>query len=404
MITSEKNVLNYSNRIICNPYFQYGASWTIVVFLYLLDWSYKYPKLSVSLMFFLLATCMLTLVLAYKTHKQKKFSYNSLKTPDDYYSWIMNKTKWIYFLLCLEFVAFKGVPLYLYMKGMTDTRAYMEFGIPILHIVVFNSVMLLFYFSSYCFFSAGGVNHFIKPMVINFLAPILFMSRGTCVYMLFGMFLIYLMSGKNAMKTLLKLIPFAILALYMFGIMGNLRIGDPDGKLIKQWGGATETFDKSGVPSEFFWSYVYITSPLGNLQNAVDQYKLIDRPSTGVLPLVVNEILPMFISKRVDLPDLTNRDYYYVDPTMVVGSTYFDPFLTWGWGGMILVFLCILFYITLMERLIPSDSPFRVPLYVVLANLAFFSLFDNMLVFMGLFPQLVLIFLFRNLKISKSSI
>lgn len=51
-----------------------------------------------------------------------------------------------------------------------------------------------------------------------------------------------------------------------------------------------------------------------------------------------------------------------------------------------------------MIRIIPKDSVVRVPMYIVLTILTFFSLFDNMLVYMGLFPQLVFIYLLRKWK------
>lgn len=65
---------------------------------------------------------------------------------------------------------------------------------------------------------------------------------------------------------------------------------------------------------------------------------------------------------------------------------------------MIIVFLFILIYVFVMIKIIPKDSVVRVPMYIVLTILTFFSLFDNMLVYMGLFPQLVFIFLLRKWK------
>lgn len=208
-------------------------------------------------------------------------------------------------------------------------------------------------------------------MLINLLGPLLFMSRGSVLYMIFGLFLLYLMSGRNAMKVLIRLVPSSLIVLYLFGLMGNLRMNDPEGKLILRWGGASQKFEESSVPKEFFWSYVYITSPLGNLQNAINQKKNFRDDSFGFIPLIINEVCPMFISKRINIPEPKDRANYYVDPTMVVGSTFFDPYLTWGWGGMIIVFLFILIDIFVMIRIIPKDSVVRVPMYIVLTILTF---------------------------------
>lgn len=396
-----------SNRIICNPLFLYAVSWFIVVCLYLLNWSDKYPAISFNLFTFLLLTSLLSLILAIKTHKNKDFEYKALVNPLNYYKWVMKQTRRVYFLLCIEFIYFQTIPLISYLRGNADSSLYMDFAMPIVHIFVLNGLLLLFYFSSYCYFSqGGGKNCFIKPMLMNLLGPLLFMSRGSVLYMIFGLFLLYLMSGRNAIKVLIRLIPSSLIVLYLFGLMGNLRMNDPEGHLILRWGGASQKFEESLVPKEFFWSYVYITSPLGNLQNAVNQKKNYGDESLGFIPLIINEVCPMFISKRINIVEPKDSSIYYVDPTMVVGSTFFNPYLTWGWGGMAIVFLFILIYVFVMLKIIPKDSAFRIPMYIVLTILTFFSLFDNMLVYMGLFPQLVFIYLLRkrNFKVNSKNI
>ncbi len=388
-----------SNRIICNPLFLYAVSWFIVVFLYLLGWSDKYPIISFELLIFLLITSLLSLIFSIKTHKNKDFEYKALVHPLNYYKWVMKQTRRVYFLLCIEFIYFQTIPLIAYLSGNADARLYMDFAMPVVHVFVFNGSLFLFNFSSYCYFSqGGGTNSFIKPMLMNLLVPLSFMSRGALLFMIFCLFLLYLMSGKNAMKVLIGLIPSSLVVLYLFGLIGNLRMNDPEGKLILQWGGASQKFEDSFVPKEFFWSYSYITSPLGNLQNAINQKKNFRDDSSGFIPLIINEVCPMFISKHINIPEPKDRANYYVDPTLVVGSTFFDPYLTWGWGGMIIVFLFILIYVFVMIKIIPKNSVVRVPMYIVLTILTFFSLFDNMLIFMGLFPQLVFVYLLRKWK------
>lgn len=58
------------NHFICNPFFLYFASWSIVVGLYLLGWSDIYPIISGKLLFFLTVTCIISLLLALYTHKK----------------------------------------------------------------------------------------------------------------------------------------------------------------------------------------------------------------------------------------------------------------------------------------------------------------------------------------------
>ena len=82
-----------SNRIVCNPFFLYSVSWFIVVFLYLLNWSDKYPLISSNLLFFLLATSLLSLIFSVKTHKNRDFEYKALVNPLNYYKWVMKQTR-----------------------------------------------------------------------------------------------------------------------------------------------------------------------------------------------------------------------------------------------------------------------------------------------------------------------
>lgn len=72
------------------------------------------------------------------------------------------------------------------------------------------------------------------------------------------------------------------------------------------------------------------------------------------------------------------------------------PYTIWGWSGMILVFGAVMSVIAIFSLLVSRKSVLFVPLVVILSILSFFSLFDNMLIFVGLYPQLLLIFLMRN--------
>ena len=64
----------------------------------------------------------------------------------------MKQTRRVYFLLCIEFIYFQTIPLIAYLRGNADHRLYMDFAMPIVHILVLNGVLFLFYFSSYCYF------------------------------------------------------------------------------------------------------------------------------------------------------------------------------------------------------------------------------------------------------------
>lgn len=275
---------------------------------------------------------------------------------------------------------------------------YKEVGVPFLHVVVINFIAFLFYFSSYCFFSAGNNRYkFLKPMLFSILMPIIYMNRGEVMFLLFGFFLIYLMQAKKIGNKILLLVPVILLILYVFGMAGNFRSNDPSGEYILKIGGASDGFVNSVIPHEFFWGYVYIASPLGTLQNAMNLKKdNSDRVSNGDMVLV-HEIMPKFLSKRLDYPKV-DSDPYKVVNELTVGTTFFDCYVTWGKRGMWMVFIAMMLYCVIMLSIVPYKSIVRIPLLCTLSTMTFFSLFSNMITYMAIFPQIVIVFLLRNKK------
>lgn len=217
-----------------------------------------------------------------------------------------------------------------------------------------------------------SINIFLFPVLINFLPFLLCVSRGFILYMLFGFFLIALMSCKKVGKVICTLIPIGLLILYLFGLMGNMRIDDSEGNIILNIGEAKTEFRDSGIPSEFFWAYLYISSPLGNLQNTIDKTKRFDPETSNWLNLVVNEMLPVTISKRIGLR-MTDRGKYLISDALTVGSTYMGPYTIWGWSGMILVFGAVMSVIAIFSLLVSRKSVLFVPLVVILSILSFLA-------------------------------
>ena len=384
-----------------NPFFLFASSWSVVLFCYQLNWSQIYPSMSCGLYIFLYISIIISLILSINSKKKNKFRFKKLSYPLTYYTTIIKYIKILYVLLIIEFIEAKSIPLIGFVTGNINVSAYIDFGIPLLHVVILNSFFLLFYISAYCYFSSKGTDKkkFVIPIILCLLAPILFMSRGSVMYMIFSYFLLFIMSyNKKTIKLYIMLVISFFLILYGFGRFGDFRMQDNSGhsEYIQNIGKSSDTFRNSVIPKAYFWSYLYISSPIATLQNAIDTKKEFDERTSGPLHLVVNEILPMFISKRIGMETERLSDEYRIANTLTVGSTYLGPYLTWGWKGIIIIYIYIMFLIYIMERLIPKKSIFYIPMILVLSNIAFFSLFDNMLIYMGLCPQLVLIYLLRK--------
>ena len=393
---------NSSKGYLGSPFIWYSFSWVIVIGLYELEWTDLYPSLSSELLIFLSFTTLISMILGYLYRERSIFI--PLESPLNYFGVVMKTTTILYLSIVIECIYSRSFPIRDYIAGTADEQSYQDFGVPFFHVIVVNSLLLLFFFSSYCYLSIDTLkNRFITPVILSLIAPLLFMSRGTMLFMIFGFFLVFLLSRKRIGKMmLLKLSAAFLLILYLFGLTGNLRLNDPDGEYIMEIGGATDSFKDSKIPTEFFWSFLYIATPIGNLQNTIDSKVIYDPDETGPTALLANAILPKFIGKRLEVK-MDDEEKYRVVNALIVGTTYFEPYIIWGWWGMIVVFIVMMLYCIIMLRLIPVDSIFNVPLLCVLSTMTFFSLFDNMIVFMAIFPQLVLIYLFKNYSIIEAS-
>ena len=91
------------------------------------------------------------------------------------------------------------------------------------------------------------------------------------MYIIIGSaFLYFISQKKNIIRKLFVLVAFGITAIYMFGYLGNLRSSNGDPTYIPRASGATDKFLDSKIPKEFYWGYLYIASPVANLQNNIN--------------------------------------------------------------------------------------------------------------------------------------
>lgn len=383
-------------EFVGNPFFLYSLSWLIVLTIYQFRWTIRFPDLDDSLVWFLVITSTISIFLAFVY--RRRCTYKPIENLDKNYRKVMLYTRITIILFCCDCVFSGGFPFFSYLRG-GEMGLYKEAGVPFLHVVVINFIAFLFYFSSYCFFSETSKSkkryRFLKPMLLTILMPVIYINRGEAMFLLFGFFLIYLMQAQKIGMKILLTIPVILAILYAFGVAGNFRSNDPSGEYILKIGGASDDFINSVVPNEFFWGYVYIATPLGTLQNAMN----LKKDNSGIVSngdkVIVHEIMPKFLSKRLDYPKV-DSDPYKVVNELTVGTTYFDSYVTWGIKGMWMVFIAMMLYCAVMLSVVPYKSIVRIPLLCTLATMTFFSLFSNMITYMAIFPQLAIIFFLRN--------
>ena len=201
-----------------------------------------------------------------------------------------------------------------------------------------------------------------------------------------------------------RLIPFTVigtisilLLLYFFGVLGNIRESaeaksDYDPDIFTELAHPTERLKNSIVPKEFFWSYIYITSPLANLQTNINT------PRTdslhGFWEHANNEMMFDFLSKRINRMMGWERISEFTIPgPFNVSTIYSRSFSYQGWLGLILMAVFVFVYPWMYHWLLPQN-PYTLTGLAILATMYLFLVYDNTIRFTGLGFQLVYPFIF----------
>jgi len=372
-----------NTRILANPFFCYIMSFGLSLFIYSWGWSEIYPSLTVDVVLFLLSTFVISLLLG------KKISYKV-----NYREIRHNGNSIIIFIVIMccyliEFIYNKGVPLYLILRGSGDVD-YMEFGIPTFHVILhtFSSFFTVYLFHQYI--SVKNQKQFVM-VVTMFIPNILIVNRGAIIMTLTACLIVYLFSIKKViLKKIITLSILLVVFFYGFGYLGNSRSFNGDSYAFLRLTNATDVFTESNIPKEFYWFYIYASSPFANFQNAVMTSV---KHRYDVVTFFTWELLPDFISKRIVQADAdfdgSNRLDYSINPILTVGSLYFEPYIRMGWAGPIVVFFVYALFVFLYITLLPIESKYFVTALSIMCVISFFNVFENMINFSGLSFQLV---------------
>jgi hypothetical protein len=288
-----------------------------------------------------------------------------------------------YFLYALEALYSRTVPLFALVR---NTFAYTEdsFGIPVIHtfLVSFNTFYAIYLFHQYI--STKKVK--LLWLFFIFVFPfILLVYRSSILSVLLGALMVYLLEKTDvSMKVVLRSVVGILLVFFMFGYLGNLRSGQGDATYIPRASGATDKFLNSAIPKEFYWSYLYVASPVANLQNNINAVRV---PEGGYKDLVLNEFLPAFITKFIAAP--APKQFNQINPFLNVGTIYVYSFSFLRWQGVLLLFFYFLAIINVYYYLIQKSDTFKVTGMAILFNMIVFANFHNTIAYSAASIQLI---------------
>ncbi|HEV7877816.1 hypothetical protein [Bradyrhizobium sp.] len=361
-----------------NPFVIYILSFGGVLAVYQLRWSEAYPALSSDLLAFFGLTFLVSILLAFAVSgvMRETGGYQPGRLP-----------KYTVLLVlagaAADLIYTGGIPLILVIAGKFD-YAGEDLGVPHLHVftVTFGSVFSTIRFSDYLY---SKRLRYLAEALLPIVYFILIFYRGpVMICMVAWAFVIFIKRGRLGLLRGSLIVAFALLILHLFGVFGNLREGDESA--IEKVGRPSQAFQESWIPKTYLWAYVYMTSPLANLQTAVDAPSLERRT---LAEFAVSEMLPDFVSKRI-LPSLGAERVKTpeVSRGLNVATMFGRSYVYAGWIGPTLLFTLfaalIVVYLQLIRR-----SAYREPCLAQLNMFIVFCTFQNMIAFSGLILQLV---------------
>jgi hypothetical protein len=373
-----------------NPFFVYIISFTLPVLLYQLDWSYLYPPLSFGLIAFFLITFIVSAIIGLYIHKRRILVYHGIIRKLNF--------RWIFIGITLgnilNFAYERQIPLLSVLNKITQDN-YGSFGIPTFNVFIstYGAFMTVYLFNCYL---VDGNKKYLWGCLYLFIFPLMIFSRGAILLNLSNMFFLYLFStNKSKVKIYSKIVGLILIILMGFGYLGNLRTSnqmDKSGNLddiILQLGEAKPAFEKSHIPHEFFWSYIYISSPLANLQNSINK-SVPEYSLKSVFRYVNYELIFDSISKRTgSIVNIDRNEASLIVPYLTVSTVFAISYADLGWVGMAITFLVMMFICIAYLAVLKSTNAFFATGLAILNTLILFSLFDNMISFTGLSFQLL---------------
>jgi len=376
-----------------SPFTCYTLSFLLVVVVYLFGWSELYPGLSGGLLAFLAIT-ILTHIGSHLFLKPVSFKkLDQEKLP------VIGTTIFIFILWTVEFIYEGGIPLIKILFHMPYN--YRLFGVPSLHVfvVTFSSFFTVYLFHLYISkrLSAGvrGSKLLLLLYLLNLSAALLIYSRAMLFFNISGSIIVYMMSVKKLPYVKMAIIAAMIIPLlFLFGVLGSLRVSREahesyNNENFMDTGAASESFRHSIIPKEFFWTYIYMSSPLANLQYNIDENKKPVVTGSSLFWGTIYETLPDFITKRMhSYRGTLPPKEYRINFSFNMSTVYSRSFSYAKWGGIVMMGIFLLIFPWVFVKILDRESDFFVTGWAILCTMYLFTSYDNTFRFTGLSLQL----------------
>jgi hypothetical protein len=280
-----------------------------------------------------------------------------------------------------------------YLPVMDTSRNYHEFGVAVLD-PLFNTLSIFFSVFFFHLFLKTRNLRYTGFVILILLFQVLIFRRSTIVWILTSVTFCYLLYNPTIkLKLLLALIIILPIVSYSFGIYGNIRSNLTKSFVLDELA-ASKYFKESGINHEHYMTYLYISSPLANLQKNVNE-------GTGFInngefrDFLFYCIIPQSITLRLQKSlKLSEPECFLISGNLIVGTLYMVGFYTFGWIGLILISLFLVCIIFISIYIIRKWDTFNITAYAILLTTISLLIFSN---FLNRLDVLLMLFIYPPL-------
>lgn len=354
---------------LINPFYLFCLGFSLSVFLYTWGWSNIFPNLSAGLILFFLLSFTLFIVAGYRFGKIQA-ELKPVKTPNFHYNDIMFG---LIMGLGIVNILFMG-----YLPVLDRSHNYREFGVPVID-PVFNTLAIFFSVYFLQIFLNSKKKRFLIYLFVIIVLQFLIFRRSTIVWIFTSsvFLLIYHYRRISLLLILIFLISVPVFS-YSFGLYGNYRSNLSKSFIIDDLG-ASETFKNLRISHNHYISYLYVSSPLANLQKNIDEGNGFLN-NGNIKNLIFYNIIPESFTARLSKTfNLVPPEISLITPELIVGTFLIVSFVTMGWAGMIIMLVFFFGFIILCLYLSGRWNTFRVITLCILSTTSSLLIFSNFL-------------------------
>lgn len=368
-------------RFFINPFFLYCIAFFVAILVYILGWSRMFTPLSPLLILFIALTFVL-FISAGLYLERRGLNFKSVTIHDSHFSEVLFG---VIILLGVMNVLYMG-----YLPLADHTHDYRKFGMPVVD-PLFNTLSIFFALVMVHSFLDTHKKKYLIYFLIVLIIQILLYRRSTIVWILLSSSILYIVYIKK-IRLLLILGGIILLPILsnLFGLYGNTRSNLSESFVLNDLG-ASDDFKNSGLSHNHYMTYLYVSSPLANLQKNIDQ-RTNGLKKGDIKNFIFYCLVPESITMRLEKSlQMSKPECYLISPNLIVGTFYMVAFYTLGWTGMIIMFLSLSAFILVSLVIIRKYDAYALETYSLLSAFVCLLIFSN---FMNRLDVIIMLFVY----------